>query len=211
VVVSISTSMIISYLHINTYLIKVHSMLFKQNKYTNWYFQIINLAKSRSSFENQYQEKHHIIPKSLGGTDAHDNLVKLTAREHYVCHRLLVRMCILPKHKKSMAWGLHLMMHRVNPYQDRYLPKSKTYELVREEFKRIQQEVPYVRTPEHNARVAEANRKRLKGTKFSDEHRAKMSAAHMGKPSPRKGIKMSEEQKAKISASLRASKLKKSI
>lgn len=39
--------------------------------------------------ENQYCESHHIVPKSLGGTNDKCNLVNLTAREHYVAHLLL--------------------------------------------------------------------------------------------------------------------------
>ena len=36
-----------------------------------------------------YCETHHIIPKSEGGLDEPDNLVNLTAREHYIAHLLL--------------------------------------------------------------------------------------------------------------------------
>jgi len=39
-----------------------------------------------------YVERHHIIPKSEGGKDEPDNLVNLTAREHYVAHLLLARI-----------------------------------------------------------------------------------------------------------------------
>lgn len=38
---------------------------------------------------NCYCEKHHIIPKSLGGTNDYTNLINLTAREHYIAHLLL--------------------------------------------------------------------------------------------------------------------------
>lgn len=64
--------------------------MFLDNKYTKWYNIIINNANIRKVTE--YTEKHHIIPKSLGGTDENINLVQLTAREHYVCHRLLTKM-----------------------------------------------------------------------------------------------------------------------
>ena len=39
-----------------------------------------------------YHEKHHIIPKCIGGTNNKDNIVKLTAREHYIAHQLLVKL-----------------------------------------------------------------------------------------------------------------------
>ena len=39
-----------------------------------------------------YCEKHHIIPRSEGGKDEPDNLVNLTAREHFVANRLLAHI-----------------------------------------------------------------------------------------------------------------------
>lgn len=39
-----------------------------------------------------YVEKHHIIPKSLGGSDDKENLVKLSAREHFIAHLLLAKI-----------------------------------------------------------------------------------------------------------------------
>ena len=37
-------------------------------------------------------EKHHILPKSLGGSNEQNNLVYLTMREHFVAHKLLTKM-----------------------------------------------------------------------------------------------------------------------
>lgn len=53
--------------------------MFINNKYTKWYYQII--YKYQSTQINGYNEKHHIIPKSLGGDNSPDNLVKLTGRK----------------------------------------------------------------------------------------------------------------------------------
>lgn len=36
-----------------------------------------------------YFEKHHIIPKCLGGTNSSDNYVLFTAKEHVIAHKLL--------------------------------------------------------------------------------------------------------------------------
>lgn len=51
------------------------------------YENLINRAKERTL--EGYKESHHIIPKCLGGTDERDNLVNLTAREHFIAHLLL--------------------------------------------------------------------------------------------------------------------------
>ena len=48
------------------------------NKYAKWYTAITNNAKQRIS-EN-YTERYHTVPNSLGGIDSHDNLVNFTAR-----------------------------------------------------------------------------------------------------------------------------------
>ena len=55
---------------------------FLENKYKKWYENIVNSAKIRNTIG--YAEIHHIIPKSLGGSNSIDNLVTLTAREHFV-------------------------------------------------------------------------------------------------------------------------------
>lgn len=39
-----------------------------------------------------YKEKHHIVPRCIGGTDKGNNLVDLTPEEHYLCHLLLVKI-----------------------------------------------------------------------------------------------------------------------
>jgi hypothetical protein len=60
------------------------------NKYFRWYNSIIEFRKQNTP--EGYSEKHHIIPRCIGGSDDSDNLVRLTAREHYICHLLLTKM-----------------------------------------------------------------------------------------------------------------------
>lgn len=52
---------------------------------------IRNILDTRGRFEcgNEYCERHHIIPRSMGGIDDEENLIDLFAREHYEAHRLL--------------------------------------------------------------------------------------------------------------------------
>lgn len=89
-------------------------MPFLTNKYTTTYYKIINNAKTRAIAG--YLEKHHIIPNSFyistkkknawieGDPNHPDNLVLLTAREHFVCHLLLVRMTSgVGKYKMALA------------------------------------------------------------------------------------------------------------
>lgn len=66
------------------------SYTFKENKYTKWYYSIIHNARQRHLTVNK--DRHHIIPRCLGGTNDPDNLVNLTYREHFIVHLLLIRM-----------------------------------------------------------------------------------------------------------------------
>lgn len=67
-------------------------MIFITNRYTAIYFSIIENAKLRVLPKSEYKEVHHIIPRSLGGDNSTNNLVELTAKEHFICHKLLVRI-----------------------------------------------------------------------------------------------------------------------
>lgn len=49
-------------------------------------------ARGKLERDLNYKERHHIIPKCMGGEDTSENLTNLTAREHYLAHRLLTKM-----------------------------------------------------------------------------------------------------------------------
>lgn len=52
-----------------------------------------NLIRSRkASPPTGYFERHHIIPKCIGGSDEDTNLVNLTPEEHFIAHKLLAKM-----------------------------------------------------------------------------------------------------------------------
>lgn len=76
--------------------------MFNESKYTTWYYQIINNAKIRELVIKP--DRHHIIPKCMGGSNHADNLVNLTAREHFICHRLLIKM-VDSKFKSKMVYA----------------------------------------------------------------------------------------------------------
>lgn len=63
--------------------------------YKRIYDIIIERAKER--VPEGYVERHHIVPRCLGGSDEKENLVALTPEEHFLCHVLLVK--IYPEHK----------------------------------------------------------------------------------------------------------------
>jgi hypothetical protein len=99
--------------------------------YQNIYNQIIERAKNRVL--EGYKEKHHIIPKCLGGNNDKDNLVELTAREHFLCHRLL---CEIYPNNNKLWYALWLMIVGKNRQKSlsSYVISSRTYEKVKLEF-----------------------------------------------------------------------------
>ena len=84
--------------------------------YHQIYKDIITRAKSRTCID--YTELHHIKPRCMGGSDEEDNIVALTAREHYLAHLLLIK--IYPTNK-SLWYAANMMANR----------NGRTYEFLR--------------------------------------------------------------------------------
>jgi len=60
--------------------------------YKNIHDEIIKRAQTRIIEADVYYEKHHIVPRCLGGDNSKENLVRLTAREHFIIHLLLIKL-----------------------------------------------------------------------------------------------------------------------
>ena len=151
--------------------------------YQRIYNQIVERAKNRQI--EGYVEKHHIIPKCLGGSDAKENLVQLTAREHFICHQLLVE--IYPNNIK-LWYALFLMaIGKRKLKENQYIISSRTYEKIRIEWKCKVKGKPKpsgFMDNELKKKISEANKgvSRNKGNKFSEEVKSRMSQAKKGKP-----------------------------
>lgn len=154
-------------------------MLFLQNKYTSWYFAIIDKAKERIT--EGYTEKHHIIPRTLGGKNDKSNIVVLTAREHFVCHLLLTKM-LTDDNRHKMVYALHMLSNASNKLHQRYIPSSKLYEYERKIFSethsvRMKNNHPLqnpVHKLAHQLGVDKRGPTSLKGVKRSESMKEKM-------------------------------------
>ena len=146
-------------------------MIFIDNKYTRIYYQIIEAARTRVVIDG-YTEKHHIIPRSIGGNDSKSNLVVLTAREHFVCHWLLSKMTS-GSAQRSMGYALKMMTAiNKNLIGKRYLPASKIYENIRKQINLLSKGRPC--SEETREKIRQGN---LKRAPASTETRSKLSAA----------------------------------
>lgn len=144
--------------------------IFIDNKYTRWYYAIISNAQARIT--TGYIEKHHIIPRSLGGNDAKSNIVSLTAREHLICHWLLIKMTKDSSYYK-MSSAFWRMVNGKNSVP------SRVYEIAKK-----------------NAALAIS--KTNTGKKRTEEVKRKMSENRAGIKNVMYGKKHSEETKNKI-------------
>ena len=75
--------------------------------YQKIYDNLIDRATRRIS--EGYVEKHHIVPRCLGGTDAKENIVSLYPEEHYLAHQLLVK--IHPTHYGVLSAAMLMTKH----------------------------------------------------------------------------------------------------
>lgn len=145
--------------------------MFNQSKYTRMYYQIVQKAQTRTIVEG-YTEKHHIVPKSLGGSNNANNIVVLTAREHFICHWLLPKMTD-GKYKRSMAHALRMMLaSSSSQHSNRYIPSPKKYELVKKLANAASKGRPCLLETREKIRQGNLNR-----APITEETCAKLSAA----------------------------------
>lgn len=131
--------------------------MFNESKYTKWYYAIINRASTRVL--QGYTEGHHIILKCLGGSNSKSNLVRLTAREHFICHRLLVKMVAI-EHKSRLALAATKMWQKGKNQHRDYRFNSKTYEHLKKEASAFLSELNRKRwaDPEMRAKIIESKK-----------------------------------------------------
>lgn len=148
--------------------------------YSRIYNDLIEKRKKEIlSKENcDYFEIHHIKPRSIYPdlVDDKENLVALTAKEHYFAHHLLKEI-----YKKQYGdnsdeyWRLFNAFWLMSHAKRYTFISAQKYEALRKEI---------------NDFWSDKNK--------TKEIRLKMSKAKKGKPSPKKGIPLTEEQKEKL-------------
>jgi hypothetical protein len=151
-----------------------------------------------------YVERHHVIPKCIGGTNKISNIVCLTPEEHYVAHQLLYKIY------KDTEYGVRLLFSANMMSGDKYNTRkncNKSYgwikRLCSEEISKMNKNKTI--SVAQRAAISESNRTRIisdetrekhadamKGNTYgckprSDETKHNISVGKKGKPSPLKG------------------------
>lgn len=201
------------------------------NKYEKWYKDITKRGQTR--LLETYTEIHHITPRSLGGSDSKENITKLTAREHFICHWLLIKIYKTGEEHWKMLNALRIMRAE-NKNQNRYKTKitSRVYQQLKEEYSKLQSErVKGEKNPMYgkipSEKIRQQSRQRVlddnpakrpgagqkiseskKGVKrgeFNTEWRKNLSKNHKSKKADFDGS-LSEETRLKISESMKGRK-----
>lgn len=98
------------------------------------YVKTLNRKKTKPTDPNfVYYENHHIDPKSNGGDNEPDNLVLLTAREHFLAHYLLTKFTTGALRQK-MIFALNRMgLQKSERTHGKYM-NARLYSINRHEF-----------------------------------------------------------------------------
>ncbi len=162
--------------------------------YKNIYNLLIEKAKART-VENVYVEKHHIVPQSMGGTNDATNIVKLTAKEHFVAHHLLWKI-----HRNREMVHAFMLMCNIKRDGIKYSVSAKEYQLLKEDNRKFRSEFMTGRIGNNTGRV------------LSQEWKDNISKGQKGHGRGNggsagfKGKHWSEEQKKEISERMQGNK-----
>lgn len=139
---------------------------------------IKNILTTRGRFncKNKYYERHHIVPKSIGGSDDDDNLIDLYAREHFEAHKLLA---LENPENDSLVYAWWMMAH----VGDREVTECE-YEFAKEHF---------VAMLKGQTKTEDVKDKISKG----------LIRAYENKPGTRLGVRLDDETKKRISIAMK--------
>jgi len=139
--------------------------------YQNIYNKIIEKGKNRKL--NEYKEIHHIVPKCMGGSNESDNLVELTAREHFLCHMLLCE--IYPTNNKLRHALFFMAMGKQIHKNRQYVIGSRTYERLKKEHSK------FLTGKKQSKETRDKKSKSMKGKIVSEKTKQKISKVNSGR------------------------------
>lgn len=139
--------------------------------YINRYHSFINALKGQDIAGSI--EMHHIVPKSLGGTNDKDNLIALTPRQHYIAHWMLWKA-----YGGKMALAFFFMNHNNRYHKNFTKIGSKAYLNLREQASLSGKDHPWYgkkQSEKHKKLMSELTTARMKDPKSRENlrrHRA---------------------------------------
>lgn len=166
------------------------------------YIEVYNRITGINSTPEGYTENHHIWPKSLGGGNEPENLVRLSAKAHLIAHRLL---CKIFPDCRELALALEYMCKKNTTSAKGVYISPKVYKTARENFAKAQSELALElwSSPEYCEKQSESRRTKWKNEKYRTQQSERMSGSNnpmYGKPGTRLGKHDSDETREKKSA-----------
>lgn len=159
--------------------------------YTKIYDDFISDRKS-SKEVNGYSEVHHIVPRSLGGSDDPENLVRLTPSDHFFAHLLLAQI-----HGGQMSTALFFMAGERSKSARGYKAKRWAYDFAKRAMSLEKKKLKGILSHSYGKTHSEETRRKISknrtGKMTGEKHFA------YGVPSPLRGRKLKTETKMKIS------------
>lgn len=139
--------------------------------YKRIYDELIVKAKTRETVDG-YKERHHIIPRSVGGLDDAKNLVNLTAREHFIAHNCLARI------HGGVQWAAILIMKGNGKYNN-----SRLFETARIAYAKSQKgKIASNITKQKLSDAKIGKPPNSAGKPLSEHHKEKLRSLYIGKP-----------------------------
>lgn len=139
---------------------------------------IDNILETRGRFNcgDEYHERHHIVPRCMGGTNDEDNLIDLFAREHFEAHRLLA---LENSDVQGLVYAWWRMCHIPGSSKRRNEITSEEYEEAR---KKNNEALKGKNHPQYGTHRSEETKLKIsnarKGKCLSDETKKKLSKSH---------------------------------
>jgi hypothetical protein len=158
------------------------------NKYTVWYFSIVDKALARAWTKKTapvYVESHHIVPKSIL---KNEEVVLLTAREHFICHLLLPKM-LVGKDRDKMMYALWNISHHMKDLRKLKI-NSTTYSTLKEQYVKM---LSKNNSGKNNSTYGLiGNKHPAFGYKHTEEHKSYIKSIMSGTKNPMYGKKHKE-------------------
>ena len=147
--------------------------------YVNRYERFIDSLKKQNV--EGYSEVHHIVPRSMGGTNDTDNLIRLTARQHFIAHWMLWKA-----YGGKMTMAFHAMVYRYNKKIKRHTKiNSRTH------LKLVEQHSQFLS-------LLNTNNKYALGTKWTEESKQKMREIRAKQTIPKESYEKSSMSMSKL-------------
>lgn len=180
-----------------------------RNKYRNIYIRLIIKCQNMTDQElSGYNEKHHILPKCLGGGNEEENLVLMPVRYHIIAHMVLAKA--FPE-DRGLQIAVFCMFSLGNSERKAEIEKRYSSRLVSEIRAEIAKSTSGENSPNYGIVRSEEFREKVRqanlGKKANESTKRKMSEARRGEKNANFGKHLSKETKQKISEKNKGRKL----